>query len=90
MLTVEFDDHGEGHDEDGHEQVGDGERHEEEVGHVLESSLPAHGQTHEHVAQDAGDDDQDQRESAPPYFTVHHVVAGRRGQSVVDVGRSDG
>ena len=66
VLTVQFDDHGEGHDEDGHEEVGDGERHEEEVGHVLKSSLPAHGQTDEHIAQDAGHDDQGECESAPP------------------------
>ena len=65
-LTVQFDDHGERHDEQRDEQVGDGERHEEVVGHVLQAPLPAHGDAHERVANNAGDDEDDESEHAPP------------------------
>ena len=40
----------EGHDEDGDEEVCDGEAEDEVVGHVLQVPLQQDGRDHEHVA----------------------------------------
>ena len=40
----------EGHDEDGDEEVSDGEAEDEVVGHVLQVPLQQDGGDHEHVA----------------------------------------
>ena len=40
----------EGHDEDGDEEVGDGQAEDEVVGHVLQVALQQDGGDHEHVA----------------------------------------
>ena len=40
----------EGHDEDGDEEVGDGQAEDEVVGHVLQVPLQQDGGDHEHVA----------------------------------------
>jgi hypothetical protein len=53
------------HDQDGDHQVGDRERHQEVVGHVLEAALPADRQADEDVA-GGGADSQDQSRQGPP------------------------
>lgn len=49
-LTCDEGEDAERHHQHGHHQVGDGERHQEVVGHVLQPPLPADGQAHQDVA----------------------------------------
>lgn len=48
--TCDQGENAERHHQHGDHQVGDGQRHEEVVGHVLQSTLPADGQADEDVA----------------------------------------
>lgn len=51
---------GHGHDEQGHAQVGDGQRHEQIVTRAPKLADQAHGDADEHVADDRHHDDQEQ------------------------------
>ena len=74
--TVDLNDDSERHDDDGDEQVGDGERGEEEVGHVLQPFLGHDGGAQQRVAEHRGDHDQAQRHSAPLHGRGRHRRGG--------------
>ena len=65
-LTEEFYDDGQRHDEYSDEQISGGQRHEEVVGHILETSVPADGEADEDVADGRRRDEDDQRKRLPP------------------------
>ena len=72
-LTYEGLDDGQRHDQDGGQHVGQGERHEEVVEHVLQFALHLDGQAHQDVAGDGHDDDDEEAEHGP--------VVGRGGRA---------
>lgn len=78
------------HDEDGDHQVGDGQRHEEVVGDILEAALPADGQADEDVAGGGADGEDEGRQGPPVVGGVVLVggggVLGGRGGVVDDDG----
>jgi len=67
MRTVDEYSHGEWHDGDGDEQVGDGERHQEVVGHVLQRPLADDRRTHEQVPGTGRRDHRQQPQHVPPH-----------------------
>lgn len=50
--------HGPGHDQRRHQQVGHSQADHQVVGGGLEGALPQHGQTHQHVPEHDGQDEQ--------------------------------
>jgi len=82
--TVDLYDDGERHDDDGDEQVGDGQRREEVVGHVLQAPVSGDGRAQQRVAEHRRDDDQPQRHGAPLDRRRHRRRRRRRGGVVRD------
>jgi len=78
-LTVDFDDDCYRHDDHGDQKVGDGERRQEVVGHVPQSTFRHHRQTQQNVAEHRHHDDQSQ-----PYGT-HLRAAGGETVSMATV-----
>lgn len=60
---------GERHDDDGYEQIGQRQRHYEVVRDGLQSPFAAHGQYHEHVAEQ-GQDREEHQDQAPVVVVV--------------------
>ena len=73
----------EGHHEPGHQEVGQGQRHDEEVGHVLKQPLLGHAEDDEHVAED--DEDAEGEQDHGP--VVLAGVLARADLAVLDRGR---
>jgi len=55
-YTVDLNDDGKRHDDDGDQEVGDGERREEVVGHVLQTTFGSDGDAEKNVSERRGDD----------------------------------
>lgn len=78
-LTFDEREYADGHDEYGHHEVSDGQRHEEVVGDILQTALPRDGQADEYVAGGRGQHQEHGQQGPPPIAAVqrHQAVAGR-------------
>lgn len=65
LLTEESIEYSKRHDGYTNQEIGDSQRQQEVIRDVLQASLQAYRQTHEHVPQTTGDDQQNQQQEQP-------------------------
>lgn len=62
-----------------HQEIGDGQRHEEEVGQLAQLLLVGHGDAHQQVADDGQEDKQGQQDAQDKGLHRHHPLRREGG-----------